>query len=450
MTDLEVSVINHPLFQRLRHIRQNDVAFFVYPSLNISRFEHSLGCAHVAGKMAVSMTRSALWPRYQETINLETDDFEQVCRLYALLHDAGHLPLSHLFEIAFEDFAHQREPDRSLVSLCEEWFGGRNFTKLHESCGSAVAARILGELKAARRVRECVLTLMRSKSLPLADPLRPIKSLIDSEIDADRIDSTARDGLLAGREYGTYDIERLCSSVTIQRHGDGWRLAYSHKALGSIEALMLDRYRTHTWIHFHHRVVAMKVATAELITRLLGRDIITKESFALNDKQSMPLRDDIWLWSLLRDHASDITKDPVGKAASAAVFFRDTCELRLLWKNRTEYNEWNTKAMLSAGKSRMPVFKRDYEESISRLLKAKVVTYWVKFKPVGDDVIPLSSEQGDKAFGDLAPSSRLIGSLAAIWEGEPQYYVVLLGPAGQKMDDIRKAWVKHTAEWMAR
>src|SRR5882762_6277172 len=70
LTDLEVRVVSHPLFQRLRHIRQNDVAFFVYPSLNISRFEHSLGCTHVAGNMAAGLRRSPLWSRYKRTVDL--------------------------------------------------------------------------------------------------------------------------------------------------------------------------------------------------------------------------------------------------------------------------------------------------------------------------------------------------------------------------------------------
>ncbi len=37
-TKEEERIINHPFFQRLRQIRQNDVAFYVYPSMNTSRF----------------------------------------------------------------------------------------------------------------------------------------------------------------------------------------------------------------------------------------------------------------------------------------------------------------------------------------------------------------------------------------------------------------------------
>ena len=57
-TKEEVQIINHPFFQRLRNIRQNDVAFYVYPSMNASRFEHTLGVCRVAGMMAETLTKS--------------------------------------------------------------------------------------------------------------------------------------------------------------------------------------------------------------------------------------------------------------------------------------------------------------------------------------------------------------------------------------------------------
>ncbi|MBI2049980.1 MAG: HD domain-containing protein [Candidatus Staskawiczbacteria bacterium] len=103
-------VIDHPFFQRLRQIRQNDVAFYVYPSMNTSRFEHTLGVCRVAGMMAENLTKSRKWSIYVKALETETgikskDNFLKLCRFYALLHDIGHLPLSHLFEYAVENWA---------------------------------------------------------------------------------------------------------------------------------------------------------------------------------------------------------------------------------------------------------------------------------------------------------------------------------------------------------
>ena len=109
-TKEETALINHPFFQRLRQVRQNDVAFYVYPSINTSRFEHTLGVCRVAGMMAETLTKSPKWKDYQRELKRKTGigkekEFIELCRFYALLHDIGHFPLSHLFEYAMEDWA---------------------------------------------------------------------------------------------------------------------------------------------------------------------------------------------------------------------------------------------------------------------------------------------------------------------------------------------------------
>ena len=48
----EESLINSPWMQRLRRLRQNQWAYMVYPSLQHTRFEHSLGVMHLAGLFA--------------------------------------------------------------------------------------------------------------------------------------------------------------------------------------------------------------------------------------------------------------------------------------------------------------------------------------------------------------------------------------------------------------
>src|SRR3989338_2299066 len=193
-TKEEATLINHPYFQRLRHIRQNDVAFYVYPSMNTSRFEHTLGVCRVAGMMAETLTKSPKWRDYKRELKRKTGigtekEFVELCRFYALLHDIGHFPLSHLFEYAMEDWA------EDYTQIIEEWTGVRGFKKLHEALGAVIA----------------------KKDFPPTDPLYVAKSVIDSPIDADRIDFTQRDGILAGGDYGHYDTRRLCDSVFIEQ-----------------------------------------------------------------------------------------------------------------------------------------------------------------------------------------------------------------------------------------
>ncbi|MER1896723.1 phosphohydrolase, partial [Proteus mirabilis] len=48
ITKLEKKIIDHPLFQRLRDIRQNTFLYKVFPSAMHSRFEHSVGVMHLS------------------------------------------------------------------------------------------------------------------------------------------------------------------------------------------------------------------------------------------------------------------------------------------------------------------------------------------------------------------------------------------------------------------
>ena len=84
----ELKIIDSPIFQRLRRIRQLTGAHLTYPSAQHTRFEHSLGVMHIAGNAAQTLKEKGV---------LKTDDIDNI-RLAALLHDIGHGPFSHLFE----------------------------------------------------------------------------------------------------------------------------------------------------------------------------------------------------------------------------------------------------------------------------------------------------------------------------------------------------------------
>jgi uncharacterized protein len=53
----EVGVINTPQFQRMRGIRQLGLAHLVYPCAQHTRFEHSLGVAHMAERIVRAVNK---------------------------------------------------------------------------------------------------------------------------------------------------------------------------------------------------------------------------------------------------------------------------------------------------------------------------------------------------------------------------------------------------------
>ena len=453
-TELEKKIIDHTFFQRLRHIRQNDVAFIVYPSLNTSRFEHALGTCRVAGTMADHLTASPKWEAYAREFRQQTglntsDKFVELCRLYALLHDIGHFPISHLFEIAVDKWA-KTTGQKNNLGLAEDWTGVTGYEKLHEALGAVIVKQMIADISISESLGKALTRLMTEKIINPHDPLFVVKAVIDSEIDADRIDSIQRDGLLAGGEYGNYDTRLLCDSVFIEEDDKGWLIAYSEKALSSMEALLLDRYRTHVWLHFHHRVVTMKILVRHLIERALEQRHITKEQFHLADKEEFALRDDVWLWNILRglETSNDVTVEMIKRA----VFFRDKRNILNLWKGRITYHELRDEVKRRA---RLEYIEEQlfelYLDHLRQQLNMTILGFRVPFRPISNRATYLYSEKEGKLIGkSLISASRLVAHLESIWQAEPQEFVLLVGENYSALSNqLKEQWVESTVAWVS-
>ena len=97
--DWERDVINHPVFQRLRRIRQLAFSDHVYPGATHTRFEHSIGVMHVATRLydaLVSKYEPVIEDRFGNDPNNSVA--RKLVRISALLHDVGHAPFSHTGE----------------------------------------------------------------------------------------------------------------------------------------------------------------------------------------------------------------------------------------------------------------------------------------------------------------------------------------------------------------
>ena len=446
-TETEQKIIDQPFFQRLRQIKQNDVAFYVYPSLNTSRFEHVLGTCRVAGMMAENLTKSPKWKSYFTELRAETgiaskEQFIELCRLYALLHDVGHLPLSHLFEMAVKSWAAKE------IEVIEEWTGVTGFEKLHEAFGAVITKKVVKDVGLSKPVKNALLVVMTEKELPLKHPLSIVKQLMDFDIDADRIDATQRDGFSAGGEYGHYDIRRLCDSVFIEQDKEGWGIVYSEKALTSMEALLLDRYRMHLWVHFHHRVVAMKMLVGFLIETALTKKLITKEHFDPKKADEFALRDDVWLWSVLREMPTD--GDRTLEIVKRAVFYREKRNTFNLWKTRPGYHALREGAAKKANVADFEV--RDinaYCAYLSRRLKVRVLGFEPPFQALSKKRIMLYSEERKSVGKEIRDVSRLIAGLETLWKNDPQEFYLFVGNnARTRRRQLRKQWTNETSEWI--
>ena len=126
-------IIDTPEFQRLRSVSQLGAVNLVYPGANHSRFEHSLGCCHLASLFLDRITRN------QPDLSV-TDSQRQAVVLAALCHDLGCGPYHEAFKRFAANFDHFDMSARILGHIVSAYS-----LELPQEVVDAAAAFIRGE-----------------------------------------------------------------------------------------------------------------------------------------------------------------------------------------------------------------------------------------------------------------------------------------------------------------
>ncbi len=256
-SDGERSLIDSVIFQRLRYIRQLGFAEFAFPGALHSRFLHSLGVCHLAGRAfdSLRLLDDFLSPQKKK-------DFRQLVRLAALLHDVGHGPLSHISETAM--------PPLSELSL-SSFISGEDDKKIKATHENYTIKMILNselksKIKASGVDPEYVAHLIDDRiQLPDKDffiskgiDFKPLlKQIISSDLDMDRMDYLQRDSFFCGADYGFCDHEWILNNVRVYIQNDRAFLGIGQKAVYSVESFFLGRRHMNLAIYFHNKMVAM-------------------------------------------------------------------------------------------------------------------------------------------------------------------------------------------------
>ncbi len=100
----ERKIVDHPVFQRLRYVRQLAMEYLVYPGGVHTRFEHSLGVMELATRVfdrLLERHRAEMEKDLKQVPELADHTIaksRQLIRLMALLHDVGHPAFAHAGE----------------------------------------------------------------------------------------------------------------------------------------------------------------------------------------------------------------------------------------------------------------------------------------------------------------------------------------------------------------
>lgn len=228
-------ILSHRYFQRLRNIRQLGLADYVYPAATHSRFQHSLGTAHLMQCAFDSMAAKTA------TRILKNERTRDVAVAAALLHDIGHTPLSHTLEGHLLPCQHK---DLSVL-LAED---------LQNSLATA------GHTWLANVVTEAIRVLEDKGAVYL-------RQLLASQLDVDRMDYLYRDSFFTGVLEGKVGIHRIINTLQLVRTGGAYQLAVEEKGRSNVESFLYARHLMYEQVYHHKTVLSVEVLIQRIIER---------------------------------------------------------------------------------------------------------------------------------------------------------------------------------------
>lgn len=281
LDSVEFALVNSPIFQRLHWIKQLGPLNTIFPSAQHSRFSHSIGVCHIVKKM-IKYLREREGP-YQYQFN--SDDKRRALSLAALLHDIGHLPLSHIGERVLEkvvrsdstettiDIYDKENKPRWEVLFPDRYIG--DSTKLHEALSAEIVLhdeeidRILREDNEGwsddtqrRKVKEMIARIIVGK-----DSSDVATLLLHSELDADRLDYLLRDSFFTGVDYGKIDLDYIISRLGVVKKADDMvqYLCVEQKGLHTVEHYILGRFFLQTQVIYNRKVRLMDLLCEDVM-----------------------------------------------------------------------------------------------------------------------------------------------------------------------------------------
>ena len=221
-SDLIFDIIEHPVFQRLRRIRQLGLTDLVYPGALHTRFHHAIGAMHL-----MSLTLESL---RSKGIEISNDEFE-ACQVAILLHDIGHGPFSHALEYSLLQGVSHESLSFQLMKYLNQESGGR--------------------LQLAMRIFQN--TYER----------RFFHQLVSSQLDMDRLDYLKRDSFFTGVSEGAIGLERIIHMLNVVDD----QVVVEEKAIYSIENFLNARRLMYWQVYLHKTSVSAEKMLINLINR---------------------------------------------------------------------------------------------------------------------------------------------------------------------------------------
>jgi deoxynucleoside triphosphate triphosphohydrolase SAMHD1 len=299
ISNIAIKFIDNSIFKRLQSLHQLGTCYFVFNGPSHTRFEHSIGTYHLAGKLVdtiIDRTNQDELHSYLCEIH-ELDNYysrygiknrtidiyvKELIKIAGLCHDLGHGPFSHVFDDIFIKYLFN---DTVISNDKKKYFH-------HE-------------------FRSCLLVELIWKNNPFLydlihhDEIKFIQSLINppkikhfiyqiisnnlNGLDVDKFDYINRDAININVKEHTIDISRLIEDVYVINNN----ITYPKQSYMDIINLFNKRYYLHKDFYSHKVVISIQYMIVDLMI-LIEPFINFKEAIFDMDKFIL-LNDDLIL-----------------------------------------------------------------------------------------------------------------------------------------------------------
>lgn len=246
---LVVALLGTREVQRLRQVRQLGFTSLAFPGAEHSRFTHAIGTAHVMVRLLDRLCPglAALPPDQRIDSEAAADAVAA-----ALLHDLGHGPFSHLWEVLLPE-APRHEQWTTDILLDD----GTDVHRVLSGISQGMPDRVAGMIGGQHRIGY-------------------LARAVSGILDVDRCDYLLRDSHMTGVSYGIYDLDWVLRALTFAPVACGndqrWVLAVDgRKGLPPIEGFFLARQFMYQQVYHHKATRAADVLMRAILLRLSER-----------------------------------------------------------------------------------------------------------------------------------------------------------------------------------
>ena len=287
-------LLSTPEMNKLSHIKQLGLAHLVFPGAHHTRFEHSLGASHIAGRMA-------------ESLSLGDGDADTL-RAAAMLHDVGHGPYSHTLEHILADrggMDHMEVTKGIILGEYDVIVDGegesiderKTIPGILEENGldpKLVSSLITGP--DASGTERSLLSWTEGRE-DFSGEDKTLAQLVHGPVDCAQLDYLLRDSHFTGVKHGVVDHNRLIECLRSQ----GGDIVVEQGGLSALEGMLVARGLMYSAVYFH-RVTR--------VTEVMLSRAVERAGDALPDSIDLQRRVDAEIWGAL-DKAGGFSRDMI-------------------------------------------------------------------------------------------------------------------------------------------